>query len=117
MKSATFANVLVALEGQYMTYETDVSIRAEIQNLALLPYNSKPARISELLADLNHWVGRLRPVPTAATRCSSGWWPSSLGSCGTSPGQRQSARQEPSTTRICLCYLWSWRWRKKATCT
>ena len=58
-KSATFADVLVALERKYPTYETDLSIRADIQNLAVLPNNSKPARISELLADLDHWVGRL----------------------------------------------------------
>ena len=56
-KSATFADVLVALERQYPTYETDLSIRAEIQNLALLPNNPKPARISELLAELDHCVG------------------------------------------------------------
>ena len=60
-KSATFADVLVALERQYPTYQTDLSIRAEIQNLAVLPNNPKPARISELLADLDHWVGRLTP--------------------------------------------------------
>ena len=60
-KSATFANVLVALERQYPTYETDLSIRAEIQNLAVLPNNPKPATISELLANLDHWVERLTP--------------------------------------------------------
>ena len=60
-KSATFADVLVALERQYPTYETDLSIGAEIQNLAVLPNNPKPARISELLADVDHWVGRLMP--------------------------------------------------------
>ena len=58
-KSATFADVLVALKRQYPTYETDLSIRAENQNLGVLPNNPKPARISELLADLDHWVGRL----------------------------------------------------------
>ena len=56
-KSATFADVLVALERQYPTYETNLSIRPEIQNLGVLPNNAKPARISELLADLDHWVG------------------------------------------------------------
>ena len=61
-KSATFADVLVALERQYPAYETDLSIRAEIQNLAVLPNNPKPARISELLAALDHWVGRLTPA-------------------------------------------------------
>ena len=59
--SATFADMLVALERQYPTYETDLSIRAEIQNLAVLPNNPKPARVSELLADLDHWAGRLTP--------------------------------------------------------
>ena len=60
-KSATFADVLVALERQYPTQETHLSIRAQIKNLAVLPNNPKPARISELLADLDHWVGRLMP--------------------------------------------------------
>ena len=60
-KSATFADVLIALERQYRTHETDLSIRAEIQNLAVLPNNPKPARVPELLADLNHWAGRLTP--------------------------------------------------------
>ena len=60
-KSATFAIVLVALERKYMTYGTDLSIRAEIQKLAMLPNNPKPGRVSELLADLDHWAGRLTP--------------------------------------------------------
>ena len=60
-KSATFADVLVALERQYPTYETDLSIRAEIQNLVVLPNNPKPGRVSELLADLDHCAGRLTP--------------------------------------------------------
>ena len=59
--SATFADVFVALERQYPTYETDLSIRAEIQNLPVLPNNPKPGRVSELLADLDHWAGRLTP--------------------------------------------------------
>ena len=59
--SASFADVLVALERQYPTYETDPSIRVEIQNLPVLPNNPKPGRVSELLADLDHWAGRLTP--------------------------------------------------------
>ena len=58
-KSATFAEVLVALERQYPSYETDLSIRTEIQNLGMLPNNPKADCITELLADLDHWVGRL----------------------------------------------------------
>ena len=112
-KSATFADVLVALERQYPTYETDLSIRAEIQNLAVLPNNPKPGRVSELLADLDHWDH----WATAATTCFSGWWLSSLEGCGKSAVQRQSARLEPSTTRIYVCYSSSWRWTKKVTST
>ena len=56
-KSATFAEVLVALERQYPSYETDLSIRTEIQNLGMLPNNPKAAHITELLADLDRWVG------------------------------------------------------------
>ena len=32
----------------------DLSIRAEIRNLAVLHNNPKPARVSEILADLDH---------------------------------------------------------------
>ena len=60
-KSTTFADVLVALERQYRTYETSLSIRAKVQNLPMLPNNPKPGRVSELLADLDHWAGRLTP--------------------------------------------------------
>ena len=60
-KSATFAEVLVALERQYSSYGTDLSIRTEIQSPGMLPNNLKAARITELIADLDHWVGRLTP--------------------------------------------------------
>ena len=59
-KSTTFADVLVALERQYPTYETDLFNRAEIQNLAVLSNNLKPGRVSELLADLDHWARLLQ---------------------------------------------------------
>ena len=49
-KSAAFADVLVALERQYPSYETELTIQTEIQNLAMLPNNPKATRISELLA-------------------------------------------------------------------
>ena len=82
----------------------------EIQNLAVLPNNPKRGRVSELLADLDHWAGRL-------TTWFSGSWLSSPESCGTGAVQRQSARLEPSTSRIYVYHSWSWRWRKKATST
>ena len=116
-KSPTFADVLVALERQYPTYETDLSIRAEIQNLPMLPNNPKPGRVSELLADLDHWAGRLTPGSYSSDDLFFWLVLSSLESCGTSAVQRQSARLEPSTTRIYVYYSWSWRQGKKATST
>ena len=53
--------MLFALERQYPTYETHLSITAEIQNLPVLPNDPKPGRVSELLPDLDHWAGRLTP--------------------------------------------------------
>ena len=119
-KSATFADVLVALERQYPTYETDLSIRAEIQNLAVLPNNPKPGRVSELLADLDHWAGRLTPGSYSSDDLL--FWlvaklPRELWDESVSAAQRQSERLEPSTTRTYVYYSWSWRWRKKATST
>ena len=43
-KSATLADVLVALERQYPTYKKDLFIRAEIQNLAVLPNTPKTSQ-------------------------------------------------------------------------
>ena len=107
-KSATFADVLVALERQYPTYENDLSIKAEIQNLAVLPKNPKPARISELLACLDHWVGRLTPGSYGSDQLLF-WLVAKL--------PQELCDECRSTTRICLCYSWSWRRRKKATST
>ena len=115
--STTFADVLVALERQYPTYETDLSIRAEIQNLAVLPNNPKPGRVSELLADLDHWAGRLTPGSYSSDDLLFWLVAKLLESCGTSAVQRQSARLDPSATRIYVYYSWSWHWRKKATST
>ena len=115
--SPTFADVLIALERQYPTYETDLSIRAEIQNLAVLPNNPKPGRVSELLADLDHLAGRLTPGSYSSddllfwlvAKLPRELWDETV--------QRQSARLDPSATRIYVYYSWCWRWKKKATRT
>ena len=52
--SARFPELLVALERQYLSYNTDLSIQTEIQNLAMLPNNPEAARIPERLANLDH---------------------------------------------------------------
>ena len=60
-KSASIADVMVALERQYPSYETNLSFWTKIQNLAVLPNISKAARMSELLADLDYCIGRMTP--------------------------------------------------------
>ena len=113
--AATFADVLVALERQYPTYETHPSIRTEIQSLLVPPNNPQPGRVSELLADLDHWAGRLTPGSYSSDDLLF-WFVAKL------PRElwdecRQSARLDPSATRIYACYSSSWCWRKKATST
>ena len=115
--SATFADVLVALEKQYPTYETDLSIRAEIQNLPVVPNNPKPGRVSELLANLDHWAGRLTPGSYSSDDLLFWLVAKLLESYGTSAVGRRSARRDPSATRIDACYSWSWHWRRRATST
>ena len=53
-RSATFAEVLVALQRQYPSYQTDLSIHTEVKSLAILPKNRKPTCISEPVAELDH---------------------------------------------------------------
>ena len=53
--------MLVVLERQYPSYETNLSIWTEIQNQAMLLNNPKAARIFKLRAKIDHWVGQLTP--------------------------------------------------------
>ena len=116
-KSATFADELVALERQYPTYASNLSIRAEIQNLSVLPKNPKPARISELLADLDHWVGRLTPGSYGSDELLF-WLAAKLprklwDECRSTTERKARALNYEDLSVL----LWSWRWRKKATST
>ena len=116
-KSATFVDVLVALERQYASYETDLSIRAEIQNLAALPNDHKPARISELLADLDRGVGRLAPgsygsdelLFLSVAKLRREVWDDCRATA--------ERKARPSPMRTCLCCFWSLRWKTKAAST
>ena len=116
-KSATFADVLVALERQYPSYQTDLSIRAEIHNLAALPNNPKSARISDLLADLDHWVGRLTPGSYGSDELLFLLVAKLAREVWDEGGHRRSAGQGPSPMKTCLCCFWSWHSKKKATST
>ena len=116
-KSATFADVLIALERQYPTYETDLSISTEIQNLAVLPNNPKPGRVSELLADLDHWAGRLMPGSYSSDDllfCLLTKLPRELWDECRSTAERKARALHYEDLCVLLLEL---RWRKKATST
>ena len=116
-RSATFARVLVALERQYLTYETDLSIRAEIQNLPVLPNNPKPGRVSELLADLDHWAGRLTPGSYSSNDLLF-WLVAKLPRELWDECRSTAERKARSLRYEDLCVLLpSWRWRRRATST
>ena len=116
-KSATFAQVLVALERQYPSCDTDLSIGTDIPNLALLPNNPKAPRISELLADLDHWVGRLTPGSYGRNQLL--FWLVAKIPRDVWDECRATAERKARTSRMrtCLCCFWSRRWRKKVTST
>ena len=116
-KTATFADVLVAVERQYPSYETDASIRTEIQNLPMLPNNLKAVCISELLADWDHWLGRLTPESYGNNKVPLWLWLRCLVTSRMSARQRRNTMPEFSPMRICGCFYWSWFSRRTGTPT
>ena len=114
-KSTTFAEAPVAPERQHPSEETDLSIRTEVQNLGMLPSNPKAARITEVVADLDHWVGRLTPGSYGTDELL--FWlvakiPTSVWDECRATAERKA---RTFTYEDLLCCSWSWRWRRKAT--
>ena len=106
-KSGKFADVLVALERQYPLSDTDLCIQTEIQNLAMLPHNPKAARISELLPNFDHCVGRLTPGSYGSDELLS-WLVAKIPrDCAINVRLRRSGRQEPSPMKTCVYFYWS----------
>ena len=116
-KSSTFSDVLVALERQYASCETDLSIRMEIRKMAMLPNYPKAARISELLAELDHYAGQLMPGLYSSTELLLWLVAKMPGDIWDELGLRRSVNEEPSPMTTCLSFFWSWRWRRRVTST
>ena len=57
----SWGDFLKRLEPMYPVYETDVSVRTEIEELSPLPEFPTAARISEFLAQLEELMGRMNP--------------------------------------------------------
>ena len=60
-KSSSSGDFLKRLEQMYPVYETDLSVRTEIEELPLLPEFTTAPRISEFVAQLEELKGRMNP--------------------------------------------------------
>ena len=60
-KSSSGGDFLQRLEQMYPVYETDLSVRTEIEELPQLPEFPTAARISEFVAQLEELMGRMNP--------------------------------------------------------
>ena len=66
-KSSNWGDFLKRQEQMYLVYETDLSVRAEIEELAILPEFPTTARISEFVAQLEELMGRMNPTSYGPT--------------------------------------------------
>ena len=61
-KSSHLGHFLKRLEQMYPFYETDLSVRTEFEELPSLPEFPTVACISELVAQLEDVIGRMKPT-------------------------------------------------------
>ena len=66
-KSSNWGNFLKRLEPMYPVYETDVSVRTEIEELPSLSQFPLAASISEFVAQLEELMGRMNPTSYGPT--------------------------------------------------
>ena len=66
-KSSSRGYFLKRLEQMYPVYETDLSVRTEIEDLPPLPEFPTGARISEFVAQLEELMGRMNPSSNGPT--------------------------------------------------
>ena len=66
-KSSHWGDFLKTLEQMYQVYETDRSVRTEIEELPLVPEFPTAARISDLVAQLEELMGRMNPTSYGPT--------------------------------------------------
>ena len=64
---STWAEVLLRLEKTFPVYETDLSVRAQIEELPMLPEFPSAARISEYVCDLEYLFSRMKVGSYGAT--------------------------------------------------
>ena len=60
---STWAPVLQRLEKAFAVYETDLSVRTQIEELPMLPEFPSAARVSEYVCDLEYLFSRMMSCP------------------------------------------------------
>ena len=65
---STWAEVLLRLEKTFPVYETDLSVRTQIEELPMLPEFPSAARISEYVCDLEYLFSRMNVGSYGATK-------------------------------------------------
>ena len=66
-KSSNWGGLMKRLEQMYPVYETDLSVRTDIEELPPLPEFPTAARISEFVAQLEELMGRMDPLSYGPT--------------------------------------------------
>ena len=66
-KRSNWGHFLKRLEQMYPEYETDLSVRAEIEEFPALPEFPTAVRVSEFAAQLEELMGRMNPTSSAPT--------------------------------------------------
>ena len=64
---STLAEVLQRLEKTFPVYETDLSVRTQMEELPMLPEFPSAARVSEYVCDLEYLFSRINGGSYAAT--------------------------------------------------
>ena len=64
---STWAEVLQRLEKAFPVYETDLSVRTQIEELPMLPEFPSAARVAEYVCDLEYLFSRMNVNSYAAT--------------------------------------------------
>ena len=64
---STWAEVLQRLEKMFPVYETDLSVRTQMEELPMLPEFASAARISEYVCDLEYLFSRMNVGSYGAT--------------------------------------------------
>ena len=73
-KSSNWGDFLKSLEQRYPVYETDLSVRTQIEELPSLPEFPTAARISESVAQMEELMGRMNPTFYGPPELTYGSW-------------------------------------------